>query len=179
MKISIKKLVMTGLVAALVMVGTMLIQVPTPTGGFIHIGDSMVYLSGILLGPVAGGLAAAMGSMLADLYSGYGIYAPATFVIKGLDALVVGYIYHKLLTQDSSVMKKMTVFGVAVFLGGLIMITGYLAYESVLRGFAAAFTGIPGNIMQAVGGGVLAAPLVLALERVKVFESLKTTIHKV
>ncbi|SHJ45721.1 Uncharacterized membrane protein [Geosporobacter subterraneus DSM 17957] len=179
MKFSVRKLVMTGLVAALVMVGTMLIQVPTPTGGFIHIGDSMVYLSGILLGPLAGSIAAAMGSMLADLFSGYGVYAPATFVIKGLDALVVGYIYHKLLTQESAVVKKMAVFGVAVFLGGLIMIFGYLAYETILRGFAAAVTGIPGNITQAVGGGVLAAPLVLALERVKVFEHFKSTIHKV
>ena len=166
-KINIKQLTMAGLMAALVLVGTMLIQVPTPTKGYIHIGDSMVYLSGILLGPIVGSIAAALGSMLADLFSGYGIYAPATFVIKGLDALVVGYIYHKIVSEDASTIKKMLTFGLSVLLGGTIMVIGYLAYESVLYGFVTAAFGILGNITQAIGGGILAAPLMLALDRVR------------
>ena len=60
-KTNIKQLTISGLMAALVLVGTMLIQVPTPTKGYIHIGDSMVYLSGVLLGPIAGSIAAALG----------------------------------------------------------------------------------------------------------------------
>ena len=172
--ITIKQLTITGLMAALVLVGTMLIQVPTPTKGYIHIGDSMVYLGGILLGPLFGSIAAALGSMLADLFSGYGIYAPATFIIKGLDALVVGYIYHKIIAKDSdsSVARKILAFGIAVVLGGSIMVLGYLSYETVLYGFPTAVLGVLGNITQALGGGVLAAPLMLALDKMRFYQKI-------
>ncbi|QZY57457.1 ECF transporter S component [Crassaminicella profunda] len=170
---NVKQLTITGLMAALVLVGTMLIQVPTPTKGYIHIGDSMVYLSGILLGPIAGSLAAGIGSLFADVFSGYFIYAPATFVIKGLEALAIGYIYHKIVTIDTSISKKIIIFVFSVVVGGMIMVLGYLAYESILYGFATAVLGVVGNITQAVGGGVLAAPLMIALDKIKLFQKLK------
>ncbi|WP_246637643.1 ECF transporter S component [Crassaminicella profunda] len=172
-KMNVKQLTITGLMAALVLVGTMLIQVPTPTKGYIHIGDSMVYLSGILLGPIAGSLAAGIGSLFADVFSGYFIYAPATFVIKGLEALAIGYIYHKIVTIDTSISKKIIIFVFSVVVGGMIMVLGYLAYESILYGFATAVLGVVGNITQAVGGGVLAAPLMIALDKIKLFQKLK------
>ncbi|QEK12381.1 ECF transporter S component [Crassaminicella thermophila] len=172
-KCNVKQLTISGLMAALVLVGTMLIQVPTPTKGYIHIGDSMVYLSGVLLGPVAGSLAAAMGSMLADVFSGYGIYAPATFVIKGLDAFIVAYIYNRLVKSDTSSVKKIVFFACSVLAGGGVMVVGYLAYESVLYGFNTAILGVLGNITQAVGGAILAAPLVIALEKINLFQKLK------
>ncbi|MDF2547250.1 MAG: hypothetical protein K0R93_2148 [Anaerosolibacter sp.] len=171
-KMSIKKLVLSGLMAALVLVGTMLIQVPTPMKGYIHIGDSMVYLSGILLGPIGGSLAAAVGSMLADLFLGYGVYAPATFVIKGLDALIVGFIYHKMLNEQGSLARKLVTFTVSVVFGGAIMVGGYLVYETMLYGFAAAVPNVLANVTQAVGGGILAAPLLLSLDKIKVFQNL-------
>jgi uncharacterized membrane protein len=163
-----RQLASGGLMAALVVIGTMVIQIPTPTRGYIHIGDSMVYLCGIFLGPWVGGLAAAIGSLLADVFSGYGIYAPATFLIKGIDALAVGYCYKMIAFKDSTVIKKNIAFIVAFLIGGTIMVLGYLAYETLLYGFPIAVLGIVGNITQAVGGGVLALPLVLVLERVKI-----------
>ncbi|TCO80066.1 ECF transporter S component [Marinisporobacter balticus] len=171
-KMSVRQLTITGLMAALVLVGTMLIQVPTPTKGYIHIGDSMVYISGILLGPVAGGLAAAIGSMFADVFSSYYIYAPATFVIKGLDALIVGYIYGKLVTGNVTTTKKIVSFSVSVLAGASIMVLGYLVYESFLYGFAVAAVGAVGNITQGIGGGILAAPLMIALDKVNLFEKI-------
>ncbi|MBB6218964.1 putative membrane protein [Anaerosolibacter carboniphilus] len=171
-KMSIKKLVLSGLMAALVLVGTMLIQIPTPMKGYIHIGDSMVYLSGILLGPIAGSFAAAVGSMLADLFLGYGVYAPATFVIKGLDALVVGFIYHKIVSEQGSLVRKLIGFVVSVALGGAIMVGGYLIYETMLYGFAAAVLNVLANMTQAIGGGILAAPLLLSLDKIKIFHDL-------
>ncbi len=173
-----KQLVLTGLMAALVMVGTMLIQVPTPTKGYIHIGDSMVYLSGILLGPVAGSLAAALGSLLADVASGYGIYAPATFVIKGLDAFVVGYCYYLITKGGSALSKKTFAYVLGVALGGTIMVGGYLTYETLLYGFATAVTGVPGNITQAAGGGILAFPVLAAMEKMNVPYKIKEAMAK-
>lgn len=159
--------------AALVLVGTMLIQIPTPTKGYIHIGDSMVYLCGVLLGPLLGSLAAALGSLLADVFSGYTIYAPATFVIKGLDAFVVAYIYHKMVKENTPILKKLTFFGISVLAGSIIMVGGYLSYEIILYGFKTALLGVIGNITQAIGGGIVALPLMTGLEKVNFFKKLK------
>lgn len=171
-RFSVRQLVTAGLLAALVVVGTMLIQVPTPTKGYIHIGDSMVYLCGILLGPVLGGLAAAIGSALADVMSGYGMYAPATFIIKGLDAMVVGYIYLALAGRNSTFLKNAGSFATAVLAGGIIMVSGYLLYETFLYGFAPALLNVALNVTQAVGGGIIAAPLLAALEKMGLRQSL-------
>ena len=65
---NLKKTVMAALFAALACVATMSIRIPTPgTGGYIHPGDAVVILSGIVLGPVWGLLAAGIGSAMADL----------------------------------------------------------------------------------------------------------------
>lgn len=167
MKISVKQLVLAGLMAALITVGTMLIQIPSPPRGYIHLGDTIVYLSAIILGPVVGALAAAVGSTLADLFTGFLIYAPATFVVKGLDAMVVGLIYKKLVKDSKERTKKLASFAVAVLCGSLIMVGGYLLYESALYGFWPALVGVPGNMIQGIGGGILAAPLLLTLQKVR------------
>lgn len=161
----LKKLVYSGLMAAIVVVGTMAIRVPTPTKGYIHIGDSVVYLCGILLGPLYGAVAAGLGSLLADVLAGYVVYAPATLVIKFLDAMVTGFIYLGLTKNNPSGLKKITAFSLAVFFGGLIMVLGYLAFESILYGFATALLSVVPNIIQAVGGGVLLAPILFILEK--------------
>ena len=78
---------MTALFAALACVATMSIRIPTPgTGGYIHPGDAIVILAGIILGPVYGMLAGGIGSALSDLIGGYFVYVPITLVIKGLVA---------------------------------------------------------------------------------------------
>ena len=89
---------MAALMAAMACVATMVIKIPIPaTGGYINLGDCIVLLSGIILGPVYGGIAAGLGSALADLLGGYVAFAPATFIIKGLMAVVAA-----LLIRDTS-----------------------------------------------------------------------------
>ena len=91
MKNKTLRLVMAALLTAMTCVATMVIKIPiTATGGYINLGDCIVLLSGILLGPLYGGLAAGIGSALADLFSGYVAFAPATFLIKGIMAVIVG-----------------------------------------------------------------------------------------
>ena len=64
-------IILAALMAALTCIGTMIIKVPTPTNGYIHPGDGFVLLSGLLLGPIYGSLAAGIGSALSDLITGY------------------------------------------------------------------------------------------------------------
>ena len=71
MNYTTKKLVIAALMTAFTCIATMVIKISTPTFGYIHLGDGMVLLSGIVLGPAAGALAAGAGSMLSVLGAGY------------------------------------------------------------------------------------------------------------
>lgn len=87
------KIAFTGLMVALVFLGTFTIKIPTPlTSGYIHLGDAFVLLSGLILGPIYGALAAGLGSAMADIFGGYAHWALPTFLIKGLMAALMGYI---------------------------------------------------------------------------------------
>ena len=86
----IKTLTWAGLMCAIVVVTTMFAAIPIPgvQGAYANAGDAAVYASAHLLGWPWGVAAAAIGSMLADLLLGSALYAPATFIIKGVMALL-------------------------------------------------------------------------------------------
>lgn len=86
---------------ALVFVATYMVKFPISLGwGYIHLGDSVVLLSGMLLGPIYGAIAAGIGSFIADFASGYAIYAVPTLIIKGSAAFFVGLAYKNLKGED-------------------------------------------------------------------------------
>ena len=96
-------LVLAAMFAALSAVATMVIQIPAPTG-YVNLGDAFVLLAGCVLGPAYGFLAGGLGPALADLLLGYGLYAPGTFVIKGLVAVIASLIllmYYKMKKEPS------------------------------------------------------------------------------
>lgn len=151
---------MSALMTALVCVATMIIKIPSPLEGYLNLGDCIVLLSGWLLSPLYGFLAAALGSALADLFSGYVIYAPATFIIKGLMALAAFYIF-------KSLNKKLKNFSSRIISGiasELIMMLGYYMFEGVLYGFIPSAVNIPANAVQGVAG------LILGIVLMKIFE---------
>ena len=76
---STKKLVIGALMAALTCIATMIIKIPTPTLGYIHLGDGLVLLCGIVLGPLGGALSAGIGSMFADIFSGLPLLLQASY----------------------------------------------------------------------------------------------------
>ena len=98
-KLSIKQISFIGIMAALVYVTSAYLQINIPTAigsTRLHMGNVMCLLSGLLLGPVQGGLAAGFGSMLFDLTNpAYIASAPFTFAFKFLMAWVCGMIAHK------------------------------------------------------------------------------------
>lgn len=79
----------TSLVCAVTIVFS--IYVPQ-TRGFFNIGETMVYTTALLFGPLTGSFAGGVGSSLADLFLGFPYYAPATLVIKALEGGVVGFL---------------------------------------------------------------------------------------
>ncbi len=148
--------VTAALMAALTCVATMAIKFPSPTG-YIHPGDAFVLLSGIILGPIYGPLAAGIGSLTADLLAGYPQFAIATFVIKALGALIPALIYRK---------GKISTVILSGIIGELVVTAGYFVFENFLYDFAAALKSIPLNLVQNAMGIILATLLFPVLRKV-------------
>ena len=94
--------VMSAMLASLTCVATMIIKIPTPLHGYANLGDCIVLLSAFLMPVSYGFCAAAIGSALADVLSGYAMYAPATFIIKGLMVIAVYFIYKQFAKNDKN-----------------------------------------------------------------------------
>ena len=164
-----QRIVISSMLAALACVATMIIKFPSPLGGYINLGDCIVLLCGWMLGPVYAFLAAGIGSALADVFSGYATYAPATFVIKGLMALAAFAIF-KLL---SSRIKPFGARLVGAVVAEIIMVGGYYIFEGFLYGFVPSLVNIPANAVQGVAGIVIGMILITLFEKQNVLKMLK------
>lgn len=94
-KISTKQIVLVGLLAALTCVGSGLrIKVPEAVGtSAFHLGNILCALSGVLLGPWLGGLAAGMGSAVYDMLDPlYISECWLTFLMKGAYGVLAGLV---------------------------------------------------------------------------------------
>lgn len=166
------KLIMSSLMAAMTCIATMVISVPTPTNGYIHLGDGLVLLCGIILGPVYGGLAAGIGSMFSDILLGYTYYALPTFIIKALAAVAGGFVYLKI-SKTSFGKSYLVPLICAGITGGTVVTCGYFLVEAVFFGYGiAAVSGILGNLLQSLFGIIVSAFLMPALSHVPMIRNL-------
>ena len=144
--LSVKKLTLAGVMAALVFVMTYVPKVPVPvTGGYVHLGDGAIFLSVLLLGPL-GIPAAAIGSALADVLGGYLVYALPTLLIKAWMALIVCRVW-----KPESWLRAAVAFVLAEF----VMVMGYYGFEYALYGAAAAWAAVGPNCIQGIAGVAL------------------------
>ena len=165
----VRRMVLAALLAALCCAATLVVSIPAPTG-YVNLGDCVVLLSGWLLGPVWGGAAAGIGTMLADLFHGYAAYAPATLVIKFLMAAAA------VLTLGRGAGERGLLLPAAAGATAAegIMAGGYFLYESLILGVGtAAVASVPANLVQGAVGGVAGVAVLLMLERSRALERLK------
>ena len=164
----IMNLVLTGLMMCLVMVATMFIKVPIPfTQGYVHLGDSMIFLSVLVLGTRNGCIAAGVGSALGDIVGGYAFWAPWTLAIKLVMALIMGvFVEHMekrgINQSDHSGIALTEIVGMS--LAGIEMVAGYYIASAVMYGnLLVPLPSVPWNIGQFVVGMVIATALATAL----------------
>ncbi len=161
MRSKTQKIVLAALLAALVCVATMIVKIPSPMKGYINLGDCIVLVAGWMLSPWYAFLAAGLGSALADLFSGYVIYAPATFFIKGGMALIAFALF-RLLKKGTGKFAARLVGGVSA---EIWMVLGYFVFEGFLYGFVPSLVNIPANAVQGVAGVVIGCVLIKLLEK--------------
>ena len=169
MKNTTYKIVISSLFAALICVATMLIKIPSPLKGYINLGDGIVLLAAWVLPLPYGLVAAGLGSALADLFSGYVVYAPATFAIKAL-MVVVAYSCYKLFTKKTKSTVSRIFSGI---LAEIVMILGYFLFEGILYGFVPSLVNIPANAVQAVAGIIIGVVLITVFEKQNIIKLLK------
>lgn len=161
-----KRVAVSAMFAALCCVATMMIKIPSPLKGYLNLGDCVVLLSGWLLPPAYGFLAAGIGSALADVFSGYVVYAPATFVIKGLMALIA----FKGFAEFSRLRNQTAGRVISGALAEVLMIAGYYVFEGFLYGWLPSAVNILPNAVQGAVGLVLGIVLVRLFVKNRIVE---------
>lgn len=154
------RLVAAALFAAAIAVMTAyLLHIPIPTGGYIHVGDALIYLAACILPlPYAIG-AAAIGAGLADLLTAP-MWVVPTLIIKAIVVLPFTSRRERILCPRNIA---------AIFISGIVSPVGYGIVACILLGGPNAF--LPqflGTLIQAVGSGVLFVVIALALDGAKV-----------
>jgi uncharacterized membrane protein len=162
--LNLRRLVIAAMFAALVAVATMVINVPTvATRGFINVGDTMIFVAGVFMGPTVGLLAGGIGSAMADLLLAYTHWAPWSLVIKGMEGFIVGTVAHAHFRRQERVSVR-TVLAMAV--AAVWMVIGYYIAGGIMRGFTVALVSVPGNIIQGLGSVILAVPVIHAFRKI-------------
>jgi len=118
----------SGIMAALVFVLTSIFQITiTATKGYFNVGEIGVYISALIFGPYVGAFAGGVGSALADVATGYSIYAPGTLVIKGCEGYLAGILLQRIKLKERKLLPIVLGLIVALCMG----VIGVLYYNSV------------------------------------------------
>jgi uncharacterized membrane protein len=167
-KMSVKDLALSGVLIALVFVATYFIQFQLPfsaTGGLVHMGNVALFTIAMVFGSKKGAISGAFGMALFDIFSGWFVWAPGTFIVRGIMGLIIGLVYEKRAKNQANLVL---VTGVAIVLSSLWMMGGYYIVEGLLYGnWIAPMGSIPGNITQISIGWIIALPLSAVLKNVK------------
>lgn len=165
------KITYTAIFTALILLATSVIKFSTGLGeGYIHLGDSFVYLSACVLPFPYCLIASALGGALADILSGYAIWAIPTMIIKMLNALPFALICRK--HKSGKILSKYTVLMAVV--SGIITILGYFVTECILYSVESATLSLLGNTIQAVSSGIIFVIIAKATDKI----NLKSKISK-
>jgi len=163
-------LILTSMLIALVFVATLLLNIKLPitaNGGLVHLGTAMLFIVSILFGPKKGAIAGAFGMGLFDLFAGWTLWAPFTFLTRGLQGYIVGKIAWSGGRNGNS-------FGfnlLGTIISAPFMIAGYYVCEAILfRSWIIPLASIPGDIVQIVMGIAVAIPACVVLKKIPFFK---------
>ena len=116
--IQVNTIPLIAVMTAVTTVLTMFVKIPTPTRGYLNLSDTMIFFSSYAFGPWVGGIIGGLGPALSDLISGYPQWAIFTFIIDGLQAVLVGLLVREF--KPANVVIGSLVAGVWKVLGYFI-----------------------------------------------------------
>jgi uncharacterized membrane protein len=110
-----------------VLTGTTGLMLPSPTGGYTHIGDTAIYVAALLFGIRVGGLVGVIGPVAADLFVGYPRWF-VTVIAHGTQGFVAG------LGKGRNTVVQVAVLAFS----GFIMATTYFFVNIFIKGYPVA-----------------------------------------
>lgn len=163
-------LTITAMCIALVFIATMMLNIKLPiaaNGGLVHLGTAMLFICAILFGPKKGALAGAIGMGLFDIVAGWTLWAPFTFITRG----VQGYIVGKIAWGNGREGKHVGYNILAMVVSVPPMLLGYFICEGILfNSWIIPLASIPGDLVQNAAGLLIAIPLCTILKRTPIFK---------
>ena len=138
------RLARAGLFTALIVICTAVTKFSTPFGGYVHLGDGPVVMSGLVLG-IFGAVPAAIGSALSDFLAGFPLFAGFSAVIKGVMAYMAG----RFLAGEKRITPRNAAIMTALFIW---MIAGYFAANWAIYSLEIAVWALGGDAIQAAAG---------------------------
>jgi uncharacterized repeat protein (TIGR04002 family) len=159
--IKTRNLVITALFAALIYVITAFLHIPTGfNGGYIHLGDILIYLSAVLLPTPYAMISAAIGAGLSDTLSGGMLWVLPTIIIKPVMVLFFT-------SKDNNIICKRNIS--AVFLAGIVGWFGYYLAGAIISGnFIAPLATFFMELIQPIASGIIFLMLSYSLDRIKI-----------
>lgn len=164
-------LVTTAMMTAMVMIATTFFKIPNAMG-YVHLGDGFVLLAAIILPKRYACFAGGVGAGLADIYGGYAVWAPWTFVIKIAMVLIVQLFFDILIKRASNENHAAKLAGIpfaelfAYVLAVLWTAAAYYVAQGFIYGnWAAPIADVPGNLLQASVGAAVAITVSVALSK--------------
>ena len=162
MKPTVRYLCYSGVLAALVFVCTAFLQIPSHAG-YIHVGDAFIFLSACLLPWPYAMAVGIIGGTLADLLTGFAIWAPATLIIKGLSVLAF--------SRKGKIASLRNLL--ALLPAWILCIGGYYAYEAwITQNALAPLAGMVGSAVQCLVSSLVFLLLGYLLDKLNIRRTL-------
>jgi uncharacterized repeat protein (TIGR04002 family) len=158
MKKNFSKFALAGLFTALIFVATAYLpRIPIGSGGYIHVGDTVIYLAASFLPKRLAMFAGGLGGALADVLSGFALWAPFTLIIK------IGLV----LPFTDRTEKLLCVRNVAALFAAFpVTMGGYYVAEWIMTGSKSVpLVSLPYNALQAAGSAVLYFCIAVQMDR--------------
>lgn len=161
------RIVTAAMFAALITGLTFFPKIPIPGGGYVHLGDVIIYLAATFLPIHYAMAAAAIGGGLADILSGFTAYAPFTVIVKALLTIAFSYKNDKIFTKRNKI---------APLAGIVITPAIYFIADAVLYGVGAAVPGIIWNLAQAAASMIVFYIIAAAFDKMNIKSKLQSKI---
>ena len=156
----LRKAVASGVFCAMIFVLTMFVKIPIGAG-YVHLGDSILYVCASLLGPF-GVIAGAIGEALADAVGGFAVYVPFTLIIKVLISLPFAIFSTK--TEKLLTVKNLLFTIIAM----VISVLGYALADYIVAGQGMAIPYMWMNVVQGLASTAAFAIIAAAFDKMKI-----------
>ena len=159
-------LVSSALFAALICTTTAcFLRIPVGNGGYVHIGDTFIYLAAVLLPMPYAAISASLGAGMADILTGATNWAFATIIIKPILVLFFTNKSDKIINVRNII---------AAIMAGVVGTILYMIAEGIMYGsFQAAFVLSIMGLIQPIGSFIVFVVLGLVFDRIKIKEIIK------